>query len=237
MAEKKWSPLTIIGVGLVGLGGVGIGYLWWKSTLEQELIREYLDEAEMLFNFQITVSQKPGGPTDADYDTIDSMVTLMEGKEKRIESFSETWFHHLTDDVTKLMRNFGVYAIIYPVVGFVTAATVYWLFKKFPPRPRPPTCPKCGLVFNTPDELQEHIETVEEPTAEQAAIAEAQAILQQEPSWVYDSVAAISRTYNRAYLNWWQLSPLEILAIAAAIAAVSVIIAPSIAPAAALLLI
>ena len=232
------SGTNMIGLGLVGLGAFGIGYFWWKDRTENEMIREYMDEAALLFDYIVATSQKPGGATDQDMAVIGQMETLMKGKEERIAEYSEGWFETIIDKTIELLKeSYGVAIVIGAVaVGSLVAFAIYKLMKKFPPRPRPPTCPDDGLQFSTPDELARHIETEHAPNPNPPDVASAQAMVFAEPTWVNDAIAAASGLGARYYYGWDGLQSYEIIAIASALAIATCIIVPALTPALALLI-
>lgn len=232
MADSKITSGTVLGVGLIALGAFGIAYLWQRGEFEKELVREYMREAEILFDYTVAVSQKAGGATEADLTLMGQMEKQMSEKEAAMPvGVIDTVKNAIIDT----LRAMGVYVPSLIKWG-IAAGALYWLYKKFPPRSTPPTCPIDGLQFPTVTALDQHLATEHAPNPSPPDLDDAQNILFAQPAWINEVVAAGSGLGSRYYTNWNGLTTQEIMAVGITVAVLAAIAFPSLGPAAVLLL-
>ena len=238
-----FGTLAIFGLlGLAGaLGGYGIyklgGWLEEREKTKRELQEEYASELDQLIAFQGAVAEK-GEVTDFDNQILDAMTDALALKEHVIESYSRSWFEEVTEGAMMTLAGIGMPVVIFAIAGYVGYQVLRWLFKRRPPRPRPPRCPECDYPAIDDEDLEQHVKSVHRANTDPVAVLSAQAMFAQQPYWVQEAIAVESGTYSRAYERWDTLSGAEITMVAYAIAsAIAVsIAAPGLGVAGALLL-
>ena len=205
MAEKEnW-----IGGGLIAVG-TGIG-VWSIGTLfiRHVLINDYIEESK---TYRDLLLKMPEDPSERQARLLDELGEKLERKERMIREMG--FLSQLREAVTTI---FGA------IVG---VAVTIGLLRFFWRRYRPPAikykCPLCDKIFDTDDQLNEHIRDDHNYTDDLSMYATLVEALAECSSWFIEAVAVASgvlATKLKAGRAWWDgLSKTDKILIGLAIA-------------------
>lgn len=218
--KKDWLPI------LAGLGLVGGGLLLWYGTKDTQaddsvpddngipdaqqnrLLQILQNKWASIAEYQDRIYANGRTPSDQEFGVLESMHQDAALEEQSIKETYRVEFARAAEDFA---RNLGYYVVIPGVIGFLFAGAIaYWWRHRRPPT-QPPSCPKDGQTFSTPEGFQAHVHQDHSVTTDVNKLIQADAYWQTQPYWVSQSVAVIGQIYGSAYtrMSTWSLPVLR----------------------------
>jgi hypothetical protein len=188
-----WTPI-LVGSALV-LGG------WWLYS--QSAQGEGIDPENQALIDALRYKTKnsneyldlihAGGrtPTDQEYAIYEMMHQDIYTEEL---SLNYRYMEQYRQALTEFYRTLGMWVILPSIIGLIgIGGLIYW-WRKNHPGGGPPTCPKCGQTFATPDQLQSHVKSFHGVST--SNIQQADAAWQSLPFYVTSSVVITGQIYS-----------------------------------------
>jgi hypothetical protein len=208
---KKSSLVPLLaGAGLIG-GGL---YLWLKSSnsrpqIDEQLIPILVGKWQNADEYLDLVYAEGRIPTTQEMNIYSAMIEDMALEEHQLTPGSgEADAAEAAEAFSRNIYHLGLYVVL-PIAGMIAAAVFASWWKNKRPPTQPPTCPKDGQQFSSPEALQHHVEQDHEANQSSEAVVEVQNIINSQPFFVTQTIAVASGGYQRTYDPWISFSPSE----------------------------